>query len=449
MGLWSEVTLSKIENFKDFSPEFYKPLYLQLSRKIRTLNPVKVSNIAYVTDGEHGSPQWDKNSGIRYVTAEFIGPGFIRSGEMKTISARQDAKNKRARLQKNDVLIYSVGAYAGLAALAEERIFPANIPRSVAIIRVINTEIIMPGFLSVFLNTKYGLFQSTRFRAGNSQPVLALEKIKQFEIPSIDKEFQIKIHKLNEQAYEKRLKAESLYIQAHEILEKELRLDKVVHENQKSYEVNFSEVIGSHRTDAQCYKPEYIDYEKFLRKKGNYNYLRDVLNSSIKGKQTTTTKDGDLEYVSIKDIKEIEVFSNEYCKSSARLRVAQKEDLLLAITGATIGKVGIVTRSNYIAYSGDLLSLKVNNKIDPYYLLTVISSPIGQSQCKRWITGSTNGHLSPLDVNKFVIPRISEELEHQISNLIQSSIKASRESEELLEKAKKQVEDLIEEVTVH
>lgn len=62
MAVWSEITLSSIENFKDFSPEYYKPLYLDLSKKIREFNVSKIGSVAYVTDGEHGSPQWDKNS---------------------------------------------------------------------------------------------------------------------------------------------------------------------------------------------------------------------------------------------------------------------------------------------------------------------------------------------------------------------------------------------------
>lgn len=58
---------------------------------------------------------------------------------------------------------------------------------------------------------------------------------------------------------------------------------------------------------------------------------------------------------------------------------AERGHLLLAITGATIGKIGIVNRYEKLAFSGDLLGLNLNDSIDPHYFLTVMQSPIGQS----------------------------------------------------------------------
>jgi restriction endonuclease S subunit len=169
----------------------------------------------------------------------------------------------------------------------------------------------------------------------------------------------------------------------------------------------------------------------------------------VKGKQMSVLPSGVFNYASIKDISGIELISDEFCQNSNAVRLADQQDLLLAITGATIGKIGINERYRQLAFSGDLLALKVHESIDPYYLITVLEGPIGQSQFQRWITGSTNGHLSPSDVGKIVVPRLSDDIEKRISKTTKESLNAKFESEQLLEKSKQRVEELIEEAIKH
>ncbi len=61
------------------------------------------------------------------------------------------------------------------------------------------------------MNSKYGYYQTQRFRAGNSQPMLALEKIKQFRIPKLSISFQNEILKKYNLAYVIRLNSKTLY----------------------------------------------------------------------------------------------------------------------------------------------------------------------------------------------------------------------------------------------
>jgi type I restriction enzyme, S subunit len=257
MAFSSIVFQSGLENFLDWSPEYYRPNFLTLSQTVRKWPIKKIRTVAYVTDGEHGSPDWDEFSGIRYVAAEHIKPNEIAASPMRTISIHQDERNSRCRLQEGDVLVYSVGAYAGFAACAEPHLFPASIPRSVAIIRIRDKASLKPGFLSVFLNSKFGLFQSYRFRAGNSQPVLALEKIKQYEIPLLSESFQCEIHSIYEDAYKRRYLANHLYKQAQRILEVALGLDSLCFDKPVGYTAQFSELERSRRFDSEHYYPAF------------------------------------------------------------------------------------------------------------------------------------------------------------------------------------------------
>ena len=105
--------------------------------------------------------------------------------------------------------------------------------------RLNNTDEFYPEFISVFLNSRFGKFQSLRFRAGNSQPVLALEKIRQFEVPIVDISFQKEIAELYQKAYGNRKTSNNLYKEATTLLEKELCLDNITFEKPKSYTASF------------------------------------------------------------------------------------------------------------------------------------------------------------------------------------------------------------------
>ncbi|MFH1729812.1 MAG: hypothetical protein ABIA04_15475 [Pseudomonadota bacterium] len=451
MAVWSKITSGKLENFFDCSPEFYQPKYLKLSKKLRSLPLLPVGKLAYITDGEHGSPQWDNSSNIKYVTAEYIGSNVIKNGKMKTISIVQDKRNARARLQKNDVLVYSVGAYAGLTAKAEPHLFPANIPRSVAIIRLNNMELVLPGFLSIFLNCKYGTFQSIRFRAGNSQPVLALEKIKQFEIPLLDIKFQNEIDNLYDYAYEKRMTSKSLYSQAQELLEKELGLDKLVLEKTKSYETSFSEVVDGGRIDADYFQVQYLQIKNQIMNysKGYIPLLKtvDVLAPNVDPHKTPNSR---FQYVELSNINSSlgmidgsKSLLGKDTPSRARRKVETGDILASSVVGS-VEKAGIVdeTKNEGLASTG-FFHFRTKGPIVEY-LLILIRSLIVKMQLQQESTGGILSAVSETKLKNLIIPDFSQEFQNKIAELIKKSHKAKKESEQLLEQAKLRVEELIE-----
>lgn len=449
MAVWSEITLSSIENFKDFSPEYYKPLYLDLSKKIREFNVSKIGSVAYVTDGEHGSPQWDKNSEIRYITAEFIGPNFIRDGEMRKISIKQDEKNSRSRLQKNDVLIYSVGAYAGLAAVAEEHLFPANIPRSVAIVRLRSDSKILPGYLSVFLNSKYGIFQSMRLRAGNSQPVLALEKIKQIEIPQLDEVFQFEINELYKKAYNKRILSNKLYIQAQKILEKELKFDELMFEDSICSISSLSDVIRSQRIDAQHFQHK---YKKLIEHLSGFpcEKIKNIRIHNRRGVQPRYVNNGTIDVVNSQHLGKMHLKYDEFQKTSFEYYRKNPEahinenDILIYTTGAYVGLTNVFLKNTQSLASNHVNILRLINEIDPVYMSIVLQSIIGSFQTEMHSRGSAQAELYPSDIDKFIVPILPSGIQRNISQLVRSSYIAQKESDQILEQANNKVEAFID-----
>ncbi len=452
MALISFIQLSEIENFKDLSPDFYKEDYMEKSKNIRKNNFRKLSQISYITDGEHGSPCWSENSGIKYITAEFIKENFIEKGNYKQITFDQDKRNARARLKENDILIYSVGAYAGLTCVAEPHLFPANIPRSVAIVRLNNTSEFLPEFISVFLNSNVGKFQSLRFRAGNSQPVLALEKFRQFEIPIVDMNFQLIIKELYQKAYKLRLQSQTLYQQANDLLEQELGLNSINFLKSKTYTANFSEVASTRRMNAEYFSPLIKDILSlaFLKEAKPLSSLFKV----VRGISPSSYVENAIPVIKTKNIRLPEIDRDrisDCVKSVKDFTTVQENDLLLASMGVgSLGRMSFIhlLEKEYIV-DGTIRILRKKNDAPANYeipTLLFLSSKAGQELIYRGIVGSTGIISLPDDfLSKIPIPKFSDEFALKVSEMIKNSMVAKKQSKDLLAEAKKRVEQLIEE----
>ncbi|EMG37152.1 restriction endonuclease S subunit [Desulfocurvibacter africanus PCS] len=355
------------------------------------------------------------------------------------------------RLKENDVLFNRTNSfeYVGRTGLVKDQ---TDCTFASYLIRLVpDNSVVLPEYLAVYLNTKFGIGQIKRraMRSINQANVSGSE-VKKILIPLFDTAAQENIAELVNAAYRLSKESEVAYTQAQHLLESELGLDKLRFDKSTGYMARFS-VVGltdnfeAGRIDAQCFSPEAVYYEDWLLKHATCDRLSTLLASTAKGRQQAEAETGIINYCSIKHISDREIVSASKTTPSLGTPNAIKGDLLLAITGATIGKVGIVNRYENLTFSGDMLRLRVNNEISPHYLLLALDHRLGQVQFNRWITGSTNGHLAPRDVGRILVPRLTAAVEQQISTLVAESLKKRQESEQLLAQAKSRVEQLIEE----
>lgn len=447
----SIVSVACLENSLDCSPDYYRPENLKRSNLLRKQLCSKLRSVSYVTDGEHGSPDWDVHSGIRYIAAEHILANTISDAPMRTISVAQDTRNARCRIQKNDVLVYSVGAYAGLAARAEPHFFPASIPRSVAIIRLNADAPFRPGFVAVFLNSEFGQFQTRRLRAGNSQPVLALEKIKQIELPHIPIGLQDEIDVLYEQAYQSRLSGQHSYVCAKKILESELGLDKLTFQKPIGYIANFSEALTSRRIDADYFQPQYAKVRSLLTAySGGYEPLLACCEAIRPNMDASKIPTQTFDYIELSNINaSIGIVDGALtCQGSelpsrARRQVRTGDIIASAVVGS-INKAAIIAdqQNGFLASTG-FFHLR-SRTVLPEYLLMLVRSQCVRMQFHQQATG---GILSAVPDNRLrhvIIPKLPEAIQQKITALVIGAHTAKRESERLLEQAKNRVEQLIE-----
>ncbi len=433
---------------KDFriDPEFYKTENLLNDTQIKRHNLIDLQQV-FITDGEHGSPEWDENSNIKYITAENIKEGYIQESEFKTISKEQNDRNKRAHLQKDDILIYSVGAYAGLVAKAETHLFPCSIPRSVAIIRV--QEKITSDYIVSFLNSKYGKYQMKRLQAGNAQPVLALEKIRDLLIPLMNKELIRIIRKLNKYAYIKRLLVKRIYKKLQNLLIENLDFQEIDTKPKISYIKNFSDTQNANRIDAEYFQPK---YDEIINKIKSYPDGWDKFENLIKlrDKNFTPHESEIYDYIELANITKngnivnIKKIQGKYLPTRARRKVKEGDVIVSSVEGS-LDSIALITSQYDNALCSTGFYVMYSNVYNSETLFCLMKSVLEQFQLKRGCSGTILTAINSDELSKIILPIINQDIQQKIKQYISEMYSNQFLSKQLLEIAKRGVEKAIEE----
>ncbi|ODS37815.1 MAG: hypothetical protein A7316_09000 [Candidatus Altiarchaeales archaeon WOR_SM1_86-2] len=451
MPIVSETIYQQLEDRID--AEYYKPEYLASEKllseykKIKCLGEIvhSFANGVEIRDFvDDGVPYIRVSDTNREFFVDISKTAFIRKNDA-------DKVKKKVALEIGDILTNRSGTL-GFSHIVTEEIKNSIISSHIIRLSDISNDI-NPYFIVAFLNSKYGRLQILRRNNGAVVPEINQPALKSVVVPIPPKPFQEKIEKLVKEAHAKRTLTNQKYKEAEELLYKELRIDKLELRQDKTFETTFSDVDKNMRFDSEYYQPKCNEVKSRLDELSN-NYdvveLKKIANLTT-GKQQETFKEltGGVPFYSIKDIEQSS-FSNadfRYIKKDDHKRMKNSalrtNDVLLAITGATIGKTGIFLE-NAGNISGDLARIRMKEGVNPFYVLIYLESLFGQLQINQYIYGATNKHLSLKSVENIMVPIIPKPKQEEISNLIKDSFKLRKESKLLLDEAKQKVEDLIE-----
>lgn len=542
-------------DFGRIDAEFFKSNYIILENKITKINYNKINDIANVTDGEHGSPELDENSGIMYLSGHNIKENFIDFENVRFCSEKLHLKNLRASVKKNSILMSIVGT-VGKCSIVNVDVL-ANTDRNVATIKDINKKY-NPFYMSVFLNSLYGKYQTERFSTGNVQPLLNLSQVKCIIVPLFTNNFQEKIENLVLLNDKKRQDSKLAYSQAENVLLRELDLQPYDNESAKNIEHYLNEHNQTYAIDdllqgnqdiepnvldeadywtdrlnqlenIEKYKPEnylekekiHQEIEKVIVKLGqiiklktslsdmasqhnqavaNVNQLREAQKQNINIKSFAasfgTSGRLDAEYYQPKYdfiVDKIKSYKNGYEILNAfienystgfpyKSETYTNEGIpLIRINNISKGQLNLSNATNIpdtdfnlsekdIAVENDILismsgtignscrvpkdiKAVVNQRImrftpknyDSEVLSLLINSIIGYLQLERIGTGGVQTNISATDIKEIFIPKLQTDKQQQIAKLIEESFYLKKQSEHLLEVAKRAVEIAIEE----
>lgn len=125
----------------------------------------------------------------------------------------------------------------------------------------------------------------------------------------------------------------------------------------------------------------------------------------------------------------------------------KKEDLLIAIVGATIGQVGIYLDEREANTNQAIALVRLKSGINVQYIKELIKSSIGQlslNRLKRPVARA-NINLEEISTIKIPLPPLAkqQEIADHITVLRHQAAQLQQEGKEALEKAKQEVEQMI------
>ncbi len=437
--VFSIIQKSKLEGQNRLDAEYYEPNNLDKAKRLANAESIRLGDISYITDGEHGSPIFDSKSGIKYFSAQHVKDCYIDSENVNNISKIIDEKNKRSRLQLGDILISTVGTI-GFAGLVTEECLPANIDRHVA--RIHLKERLSPEFLVVFLNSSYGRFQSIRESTGNVQLNLFINKINDILVPKKDNAAVSELMKLRIQEIKK---SKSFYFDAEALLLQELGLKDFKVDEELFFTAKLSDVKSANRIDPDYYLPK---FDTLLSKLGKFNRLSYI--AKRRSGEFKLVKDQEYQYTEISDVSvgDGEVSSNGILGAqlpvNAKIQLNSGE-LIISKVRPTRGAIAIIPdnwEENHVV-SGAFSVFDVESP-SREYLQVVLRSIIGKLQMERPTTGTSYPTITDNDIENLLIPILPKPAQEKIANLVNQSHRSRKKAKDLLKQAKQQVEELIE-----
>ena len=277
----TEIFLSEVDEKNRADAEFFQRHYVENEKNLLNAPHMLIKDFFKVTDGEHGSVDY-LDDGVKYLNVENIRNGFVDVSNVKFVSNEVYLKNRRASLQHGDILISIIGTL-GMIAIADESLKPCIMNRNVAVLKPKSEIKSLNYFVAIFLMTRFGYYQATREGSGGVQPIIILERLKNFIVPTFSEKFYAAIEKIFLAAKDYRTRADEKYHAAEKILSEALGLENFKPSEENIAIKNFGASFAtSGRLDAEFYQPKYDDFRTsqniFLQANTAKNITTKILN---------------------------------------------------------------------------------------------------------------------------------------------------------------------------
>lgn len=198
---------SETEQAERLDAEHFQPKYDELIEAITT-NSFYSKSISEIQkyNARGLQPQYAVDGELDVITSKHILEQDLNYDEFEKTSESNWKKQKKARIQKGDILTYTTGANIGRTACYSTT-KPALASNHVNILRIRNEN---PEYVAFVMNSLIGRLQTERLSAGSAQAELYPKDIEKFLIPFAEENIQQKIVSLISES--RSLKAQSKHL---------------------------------------------------------------------------------------------------------------------------------------------------------------------------------------------------------------------------------------------
>lgn len=449
---YSIIKLSEIKQNSDcrLDAEYYKLDYQKFREYTKKNNFQKLeSYVNYIKRGRQ--PLYLENGNIPILRSVNIKEKEITHNRQEFTSYDFFNIKKQGQCLFKDILLTSTG----IGTLGRCSINLNNnyyfIDSHITILR--DLKEILPEFLYVYLNSKYGQMQiNFLYRGSSGQIEIYPNDIKNILIKPLN--IQTQIANIVNQSHELRQQANNLYQEAENILLEELNIKNYKPNNKKFFIKKLSETQQVERIDAEYFQAKYDDIINIIKNySGGYNKLENFICKYSTGyayKSENYLKSG-IPLIRISNIgknilnlNDNPVFISEEYSNISKKDIAKSGNILISMSGTIGNVVEIPDNIEKCCINQRVLSFECK-KINSKYLTLFLNSNFGAMQFERIGVGGVQINLSYNDIKNLLVPLLSEDKQQQISNKIQESFEKRNYSDKLIDIAKRAVEIAIEE----
>lgn len=423
--------------------EFYQNIFLDVYQKVLSKGSKLDAKIIHPTELKRIYSE----EGLQILLAQNVRNNQLSFNSVAFMPFNVRGKIKWNLLKENDVLM--TRSWANFGQTAHYLWEPVEI-YACADVLIIRDSQVNWLFLSTFFNTYHGNLLRDRWCYGLAQPHIAPSYLKTIPIPLPSVSFQNSIASLIQEAHEKRELSKTLYTKAEQILLSELGLIDWSPSEENIAEKMSEEVELFGRCDAEFFQPK---YDQIISKIESYKWGFSQIHKEfdINNKKIDSSKDI-YNYVEIWDIdvSNGEVSSNKVARedlpANAKIQI-HRGDLLVSTVRPYRWAVWIVDFECSDLVGSWAFTVLVQ-KTDKYFkevLMVLLRTFVYKELMLRYNVWTSYPVIKDQDVLNLPIPIFSSGTQLMIRSEIMASHEARKLSKDLLEKAKRAVEILIEE----
>lgn len=450
MAKISHIKHSDVLEARRYDAEYFKPEHLEINNELSSSGALKLSEFSNLHDGPFGSDLHSNEytaDGVPVLRMQNI----TNSGDVNLENLEHISEDSADRLIKHiaypgEVVTTKIGflGYTTVLPNTYKRYF---FRREITRVAIKNKKI-NPYYLSVFLNSKYGRSQVRRLSSGATRDRVLLVNQKNILVPIANDSFQLQIEQIVKSAHQKRTESGRLYNEAEELLLKELGLLDFEVKHSLSFTTTKSEISEAQRYDSEYFQPK---YDEIIKKIEGYDGGWDFVRNQFRQNTTLSKKDG--EYCNYIEISDIDISSGEITPTRLGIkdipangkRKLFTNDLLISKVRPYRGAVSFIDfEVDNLIGSGAFTVLQEKTDYRKEVLMIFLKTQFIKEFLLRYNCGTTYPVIKDEDILDLKIPLIKPPVQKQIAEKIQESHRLRKVSKELLEDAKRKVEEEIE-----
>lgn len=436
--------------------EYFDKRFLRVDELFKNINHTLFLNIANYENGQaYNSNEFSETvieQGIKVAKIGDVTQKRINEN-WEWVSISEFLERKGHYLVDDDILMTLTGdpPDVGKVNLFKDNSIKSTWNQRVAKISLKKEQFVFlsPRVLFIILRNKYCREQLERYAKGIRQRNLGVECVEKLKIPILSKEFQLGLDELVVFSYVKVKKSRQLYVQAEELILQEIGFADFKPSTENINEKTFKEsFLLTDRLDAEYYQKKYEDYLELIKKYSNgFDWLESLC--TLKDANFIPKDRKEYKYIELADIGNsgsimgCTIAEGSKLPTRARRKVNTNDVIVSSIEGS-LNSCALATE-NYndaICSTGFYVinSLIINSET----LLVLFKSEPMQQILKQNCSGTILTAINKLEFLHIPIPLISGSVQKEIQEKVKESFALKKQSEQLLEVAKKAVEIVIE-----